>query len=419
MIQETFMRKIYALFSQYRGLRREIYTLSFGTMVTHLGSMVWPIMTMILSQKLGFTAAEISYYFVITGLISLPASLLGGKLADRFNKKWIIVICDSVSIIGFLICSAIPLGIRTIIIFVISGIFQSMEAPSYHALFADLSTTKDRERAFSLSYLGANLGLVLSPTIAGLLFKDYLWLTFLINSIAIAISTILIAVLVKDITPVSDTGEEAEYQEKKDNAGIITILKKNPMLILFLFCGALYSGVYAQYNFIMPLDMAAVHGDTGAVIFGTVSSLNCIAVVIFTPLITKLFAKMRDTDKMLTGRILIFAGYMVFLLFLGFIPSYYLAMFIFTWGEIFSVLSDAPYVSTRIPASHRGRINGVTSVFTAAVTGCIDLAVGRIYDRSGSTWTWILILTVALGSIVVTAMLKRYDKKAYPKLYKA
>ncbi len=92
---------------------------------------------------------------------------------------------------------------------------------------------------------------------------------------------------------------------------------------------------------------------------------------------------------------------------------------ILTWGEIFSVLSDAPYVSTRIPASHRGRINGVTSVFTAAVTGCIDLAVGRIYDRSGSTWAWILILAVALGSIMATVILKQCDKKAYPKLYKA
>ncbi len=329
------------------------------------------------------------------------------------------MICDSFSIIGFLICAAIPMGITTIIIFVISGIFQSMESPSYHALFADLSTTKDRERAFSLSYLGANLGLVLSPTIAGLLFKDYLWLSFLINGIAIAVSTILIAVLVKDITPVKDTGEEAEYQEKKENTGIVAIFKKNPMLILFLICGALYSGVYAQYNFIMPLDMAAVHGDAGAVIFGTVSSLNCIAVVIFTPLITKLFAGMRDTGKMLTGRILIFAGYLVFLLCLGFIPSYYLAMFIFTWGEIFSVLSEAPYVSTRIPASHRGRINGITSVFTAVVTGYIDLAVGQLYDRSGSTRTWILILIVALASIAATALLKRYDRKAYPKLYKA
>ncbi len=55
------MKKAAALFNQYRGLRREIYTLSFGTMVTHLGSMVWPIMTMILGQKLGVSAADISY----------------------------------------------------------------------------------------------------------------------------------------------------------------------------------------------------------------------------------------------------------------------------------------------------------------------------------------------------------------------
>ena len=413
------MVKFTALFNQYRGLRREIYTLAFGSMVTHLGSMVWPVMTMILSQKLGFSAADISYYFVITGLLALPASLLGGKLADRFNKKRIIVICDSISIIGFLVCAALPLGITSIIIYVISGIFQSMESPSYHALFADMSMTKDRERAFSLSYLGANLGLVLAPTIAGLLFKDHLWLCFLINGIAIAISTVLIAVLIRDITPVRDTGEEAEYQEKKDDTGVLRILKKNPMLILYLVCAALYSGVYAQYNFIMPLDMASVHGDSGAVIFGTVSSLNCIAVVIFTPLITKLFARMRDTGKMLTGRVLIFSGYVFFLLFIGYIPSYYMAMLIFTWGEIFSVLSEAPYVSTRIPASHRGRINGITSVFTAVVTGYIDLAVGHMYDRSGSTRTWILILTVALASIAATALLKRYDRKAYPKLYKA
>ena len=49
------------LISQYRGLRREIYILFFGKMVTSLGSMIWPVMTMILSQKLGFSAAEISY----------------------------------------------------------------------------------------------------------------------------------------------------------------------------------------------------------------------------------------------------------------------------------------------------------------------------------------------------------------------
>ena len=71
------------LFNQYRGLRREIYILAFGRMVTNLGSMIWPVMTMILSQKLGFSASEISYIFVGTSLIMPLANLLGGKLADR------------------------------------------------------------------------------------------------------------------------------------------------------------------------------------------------------------------------------------------------------------------------------------------------------------------------------------------------
>ncbi len=405
------------LINQYRGLRREIYILSFGRMVTCLGSMVWPVLTMILNQKLGLSAAEISYFFVASSIIMLPANIIGGKLADRVNKKRLIVICDTVSILCYVISASIPLGMGTIILFVFAGVLQSMEHPSYDALFADLSTTKDRERAYSLDYLGNNLGLVLSPTIAGLLFKNYLWLSFLISGFSIALSTILIALMVRDITPVEDDGEEAEYQKKKDGASVFTILRENPMIILYLICGTLYSGAYGQYNFIMPLDMAAVHGDSGAVIFGTVSSLNCITVVIFTPIITKLFTRMRDTGKMLTGRILVFAGYMVFLLLLGFVPSYYLAMLIFTWGEIFSVLAEGPYISTRIPASHRGRINGLMAVVYTAVTGCIDLTVGHLYDSAGSTSTWVLILAVTVASAAAAVILKSLDRKAYPKLY--
>ena len=198
---------------------------------------------------------------------------------------------------------------------------------------------------------------------------------------------------------------------------VFRILRENPLLILYLLCGTLYSAAYGQYNFIMPLDMAAVHGDAGAVIFGTVSSLNCITVVLFTPLITRLFRKTRDTGKLVFGRMLVFAGYVVFLLLLGFIPGYYAAMLIFTWGEIFSVLGEGPYVSSRIPASHRGRINGLMSVAYAAIAGGIDLAVGQLYDRAGSVWAWTLVLGATLISAALALSLKALDQKAYPKLY--
>ena len=407
------------IFNQYRGLRREIYILFFGRIVTNLGSMVWPVMTLILSQKLGMSASQISYFIIGSGIRMLPANLIGGKLADRFNKKWVIVICDSVSILCFIICSAIPLGIVTIALFVAAGVFQNMEYPSYDALFADLSTTKDRERAYSLEYLGGNLGLVLSPTIAGLLFENYLWLSFLISGISIAVSTVLIAVLVKNVTPVEDDSEEAEYQESKEGVGIFRVLKENPMMLIYILGAALYYAAYGQYSFIMPLDMASVHNEAGAVIFGTVSSLNCLAVVIFTPIITRVFSRMRDTGKIMTGRILVFAGYAVFLLLLGFIPGYYIAMLVFTWGEIFTTVAEGPYVSTRMPASHRGRINGVMSVISAAVFGPVDLVVGQLYDNKGSFPTWVLILSITLSSVALAVLLRIFDKKAYPKLYKA
>ena len=406
------------LFDQYRGLRREIYVLFFGRMVTNLGSMVWPVMTMILSLKLGFSASEISYFFVASGIVMLPAGIVGGRLADRFNKKHIIVVCDSVSIICFLACSLTPLGVGTVIVFVLAGVFQSVEYPSYDALFADLSATKDRERAYSLEYLGGNLGLVLSPTIAGLLFKDHLWLSFLISGVAIGISTLMIAFLVKDITPVEEEGEEAEYQAKKEGVGVTRILKENPMLILYIVCTAFYFAAYGNYNYIMPLDMAAVHGEAGALIYGTVASLNCISVVIFTPIITRVFAKMRDTGKIIVGKTLVFVGYAVFLLLLGFIPGYYAAIFIFTLGEIFSTISEGPYVTTRVPASHRGRVNGIMNLVTGFTSGMVELTSGQLYDRAGSTPTWILILSVTLVAVALSVALKIFDKKAYPKLYK-
>ncbi|MBQ8935873.1 MAG: MFS transporter, partial [Oscillospiraceae bacterium] len=81
------MNRLIGLFSQYQGLRKEIYILFFGRVVTNLGSMVWPMLTMILSQKMGFDAGSIALLMVVSTFIMLPANLIGGRLADRHNKK--------------------------------------------------------------------------------------------------------------------------------------------------------------------------------------------------------------------------------------------------------------------------------------------------------------------------------------------
>ena len=403
--------------SQYKGLRKEIYVLFFGRVVTNLGAMVWPMLTMIMSQKLGMDASTIAVVMVLAGIVMVPANVFGGKLADRFNKKKIIVYFDILSIICYITCGLVPLSYITIGLFFIAGIGQNLEGPSYNALLADLSTTADREKAYSLMYLGGNLGLVLSPTIAGLLFKNYLWLSFIISGVAIGCSTVLIALKIKDITPEKDTSEESVYQKSRSDVSIFTVLKENKVVVLFCVAIALYYAAYHQYGYLMPLDMGKVHGENGAALYGTVSSLNCIVVVIFTPIITRMFQKIINTRKILIGQALVLVGYVTFLLFLGRIAFYYVAMLLFTWGEIFTTISEGPYTSTRMPASHRGRINGFNSVLNFVLQSASQLSVGALYDNYGSTAAWTLVIGIVVAAMVLTVILIKLDRKAYPKLY--
>ncbi len=411
------MHKLLSPLQQYRGLRKEIYVLFFGRIVTSFGSMVWPVLTLILSNKMGMTAERIAVVMLVSGVIMIPANLAGGRIADRFNKKRVIVLCDAISILCFLISAAIPLSYVTIGLFLAAGICQSMEYPAYNALVADLTRTEERERAYSLEYLGMNLGMVLSPTVAGLLFQRFLWLSFLISGVSIGLSTLLIVFRIRDITPVEDTGEQSVYQTAREGAGLLSVLKENPLVPVYILCMSVYYAAYGQYNFLMPLDMGSVHGEQGAVIFGTVSSLNCIVVVLFTPFITRLFRKLADPKKLFMGEMLVAVGYGLFLLLLGTVPVYYAAILLFTWGEIFTTISEGPYLSTRIPASHRGRINGVSGVLSTLVQGGADLLAGRIYDRTGRTAAWTLVLVMLAFCALLTLILIAKDKKAYPKLY--
>ena len=41
------------LFSQYKGLKKANYILFIGRIVTNMGAMIWPMLTLILNKKIG------------------------------------------------------------------------------------------------------------------------------------------------------------------------------------------------------------------------------------------------------------------------------------------------------------------------------------------------------------------------------
>ena len=405
------------LISQYKGLRREIYILCFGRLVTAMGAMIWPMLTMILSQKMGMSAKHIAWVMALVGILSLPANLIGGKMADHLNKKMNIVYLDIVSVICYVVCAVIPLSGKSIVLMFIAATCQSMEHPSYNALTAVLTVTDDRERASSVQYLCTNLGFVMSPTIAGFLLRDYLWLAFLISGAAIGCSVVLIFFMVKDITPVMDTSQKAVYQADREGEGLWTVLKENKMIVLYILAVSGYYATYQMYNYLLPLDLARLHGDNGAVIFGSITSVNCVVVVVFTPLFTRMFPWISETVKTLLGQVLLVAGFGIFLLFMGWIPVYYIAMIVLTWGEVFSMLAESPYLTKRMPASHRGRINGLSEVLRTGLTSVYQLLIGYIYGIGASFAAWMTVLAFGGVFVLLCVVLVVKDRKVYKNLY--
>jgi len=408
--------KLLKLYDQYRGLRREIYVLFYGRIVTNMGALIWPMLTLILTNKLHMSASQVATLLLVMSAVMLPCTLIGGRLADRFNKRNLIIVCDLVTVACYLICAFIEISMTFVVLFFIAGLFATIEHPSYDALVADLSTTEERTRAYSLSYLGANLGLVLAPTIGGLLFKSHLNLAFLINAVSTLSSTILIFFLIKDVSRSKETGNRYEA-EANDGESTLSILRKRPVIVLFFVCVAVASLVYSQFNYLIPINLERLYDAQGAVLFGTLTSLNCIVVVVGTPLITNWSARMTDVGRMICGESLIAAGLGMYIFIQGCRPLYYVSMLVFSVGEVFSTLGKQPFITRRIPATHRGRIASVNSITSTLFQAVAQKGVGALADRAPITVVWEVITAIGAGCVGLYALLGRKDRRAYPALY--
>ena len=343
--------------------------------------------------------------------------LLGGKLADTLNRKWIIVICDLVTVTAYIICGILPLSNFSIALFYLAGVFATIEGPSYDALVADLSDSESREKAYSLQYLGMNLGLVLSPTIGGILFENYLWLAFILTGLATLSSTILILLFIKRLSV--EKKNISAYEEKRENESVFRILRERKALILYaLVCG--FGGiVYAQFNYLLPLNMENLYGAKGATLFGMLTSTNALVVIIATPLITTFMSRLMDVRKIFVGESLIVLGLFGYRFVQGAIGLYFILMIIFTIGEVFNTLGHQPYMTRRIPSTHWGRVNSFVNTVSGFCSGVGYILIGKIGDTSGYDVAWFVVGIIGAVAITLIVLLNLLDKRQFKLLYEA
>jgi MFS family permease len=410
------------LFSQYKGLKKEIYILFFGRIVTAMGAFVYPMLTLMLKVKLSFTPSQIAIFLAISTLLSLPASIIGGKLTDKIGRKKIIIIFDLITEALFILAGILPFSFGTLIILFIGGLFQQMEGPAYQALVADFSSPRDREKAFSLSYLGFNLGFMIGPTLGGLLFANYIGLSFIINALCTFVSTLLILFFVFEKNSVINSVDVpspsfgSEYELSIETTSTWTIIKSRKIILGVMIAGALSGAVYSLVGFLLPLNLESLYNTQGAVIYGTLCSFNGFVVIAATPMMMIVSKRLKEIPKMVIGVFLFVLGLAIFGFTTGLVLTF-VGMMVYTVGEVVNALGGGPYITRRIPASHRGRIFAVSSILGTAIAILSQLTIGFMLERFEFGVIWAIYMIVGLVVVVMLLILYKLDKITFPKLY--
>jgi MFS family permease len=407
-------------FGGYLGLPRSIWILFAVRIISSMGNFVYPFLTLFLTKKIGLSASQAGNFFIAAAILSMLGSLIGGKLADHFGRKKLMIVFQGIAATFFLTCAFLGNSIWVPILLSLAGMFSGASQPANSAMVTDLTNKENRKLAFSLLYLGINVGFAFGPSIAGILYNNYTQMIFYGNAVSIMISLILVGFFVKETAPTEEdieNSKQANDDESAEDTNVVAALLKRPTLLLFLLGRTINQLVYATIGFAIPIQMAKTFGDQlGPTYFGYLMSFTGVVVISFTILTIKVTSKIRPVINIAIAGGFYAIGFGM----LGFVSSFWLFLLsglIFTIGEILEVTNAGVYVANHSPINHRGRFNAIIPLVTGMGSTFGPKIFGVVIDNRGLPAMWVLCFALALISSIFMMWLRVFEDKWNDKKY--
>lgn len=392
----------------YSGLPKELYFIFAAKVINCMGSFILPLLTLILSQKLGMSKAETGNFSALLLLTQVPSLIIGGKLTDAIGRKKIIITCEVLGSFFYFLCGFSKDNISMALFIVIAENLYTAAAPAFDSMVADITTPENRKASFSLLYLGVNIGMTISPLLGGLLFKDHLPLLFLLDAATTLASVVLLAVFVKETK--NRQSEPDLTDQPEENIPVYRVLKAVPLLLIFFALIFIYDFAYSQWGFMLPLQFGDLYGLDGAHFFSILAALNSLIVITCTPLLTHLTQRFRPLSVIAGGGILYVVAYSVFS-FANSFPLFLAAVALFTFGEIVVAINIGAFIADHSPNAHRGRINSVLMFTRGSAFALGPFIMGHVISKTSYCVTWSVMVALMLFGTMGMLLLGRKDQK--------
>jgi MFS family permease len=159
----------------------------------------------------------------------------------------------------------------------------------------------------------------------------------------------------------------------------------------------IYSFVYAQFTFSLPIQVNEIFLDDGPKFYGLLMTVNALTVVFLTPVITSITIKYKPIMVIFLGGIQYAIGFGI-LYFISSMPLLALSTVLWTAGEVLVNTNSGVYIANNTPISHRGRFNSVFPVLISSGFAFGPYIIGPYIDAFGTRQVWVLCFILASGA---------------------
>ena len=370
-----------AKFDTFRSFRHRNYRLFYaGNLLSNTGTWVQRVAQDWLALELTHSPTALG---IVTALQFGPAivfSLHGGRLADRFSKRRLIIWTNAVSaatagIIGVMVLDGSITINRLYLLALISGVAGAIQAPIWQTFVHDLVGTDDLPNAIALNSTNFNIGRLLGPAFSGYLISLFgTGPSFLLNAASYAFSIYaLYAMREHELFSSPPPDEDADGSVR---AGL-RYLRTRPDIVTILVLIAATGTFGLNYQMFMALMAKQVFNQQADSfgLLGSVMAIGSISGALFIARrTTKPTARFVHTLVLTFGAITALAGLA---------PTYatYMAALPFCGFAALTMLSSAnAYVQSTTEPNFRGRVMGVYMLVFIGGTPLGSLVVGALAE---------------------------------------
>lgn len=393
----------------WRGLKnipRNIWILSFATLINRSGMMVLPFLTLYMTKEIHVSAGKAGMVLMFFGIGSLITAPFAGKLADKIGAllvmKLSLILTGLMLFVYPFITNYYLILLYTLVWSVIGEAFR----PANLALISYEAEPEQRKTAFALNRLAINLGMSIGPVAGGFLSAVDFDLLFYVDGVTSILAGIFLMISRFDKHEANIKQQDSIHIDAKPALVNSQSILKDKLFLFFMLSIIPVNMVFFQHIGALPIYIVRDLGYRESV-FGLLSAVNTVMIIFIEVPLNNAMARWSDKKSLALGAMLTAIGFGAMAL-SGNIIFIIGSIVIWTFGEMIFFPACASYASAISPEARRGEYMGYFQM-TFSVALMIGPWIGtEILDLFGFVVLW--GGTFLLGGIS-TIMLMLFKEK--------